>query len=388
MRVGADQSELAAEMLAILRRHYADPSDLARALAVASPAIFEGRTAVDRSLTLPHDVVVETVRRLRLSHTRRYTGHEIDYYHLLDAYSAIASFKKRVKALFPGGVRYPGIGLMPKLDTSGRWFVSAVVPGGPACRAGILAGDELVGCDDDPYRPVAAFDGKVGSSIALHYRRKAGEHTRTTMVQPVLHEPCSMFLRATRASARRIEASPNRVFGYAHPWSLAGARYWQTFVDSVWAVCQDCEGLILDLRGSIGGADPAYADFFIGASPELRLSSPLGSSPTLVNRRWRKRLIVLVDGSTTSGNEVLAYALQRAGVLLVGMRTAGAVSGATPFLLSDRSLLLVATHLVEVDGVVLEGRGVVPDHVVERHLAFSAGADAQMDAAIGVLLGS
>jgi carboxyl-terminal processing protease len=384
----ADQSELAAEMLAILRRHYADPSDLARTLAVASPATFKRRTATDPSLTPPHDVVVETISKLRLSHTRRYTGHEIDYYHLLDTYSAIASFKKQVKALFPGGVRYPGIGVLPKPDNSGRWFVSAVVPSGPAYLAGILAGDELVGSDNDAYRPVAAFDGKVSTSIAVHYRREAGEHTRTAMVRPVLHKPCSMFLRATRPSARRIEASPNRIFGYAHPWSLAGARYWQTFVDSVWTVCQDCDGLILDLRDSIGGADPAYADFFIGASPELRLFSPRGTSPTLVNRRWRKRLIVLVDGSTRSGNEVLAYALQRAGVPLVGTRTAGAVSAATPFLLSDHSLLLVATHLVEVDGVALEGRGVVPDHVVERDLAFSAGTDAQMNAAIGVLVGS
>ena len=48
----------------------------------------------------------------------------------------------------------------------------------------------------------------------------------------------------------------------------------------------------------------------------------------------------------------------------------------------------LATHLVEVDGVVLEGQGVCPDYEVEHKLAFSAGADPQMDAAIKVLRGS
>ncbi|WP_083846272.1 S41 family peptidase [Sinorhizobium sojae] len=67
-----------------------------------------------------------------------------------------------------------------------------------------------------------------------------------------------------------------------------------------------------------------------------------------------KPVILLVDGTTRSGNEVLAFALQRYGATVVGNRTAGAVVAARPFLLSDQSLLLVATHRVEVDGTDLE----------------------------------
>lgn len=81
---------------------------------------------------------------------------------------------------------------------------------------------------------------------------------------------------------------------------------------------------------------------------------------------------------------MLAFALQRNGATVVGNRTAGAVAAARPFLLSDQSLLLVATHRVEVDGTDLEGVGVAPDVLVEAALPYSAGADPILEAGLAL----
>jgi carboxyl-terminal processing protease len=92
--------------------------------------------------------------------------------------------------------------------------------------------------------------------------------------------------------------------------------------------------------------------------------------------------VLIVDETTRSGNEVLAFALQRAGCPVVGQRTAGEVAAAKPFLLSDCSLLLVATAQVTVDGTVLEGCGVTPDIEVVSPLPFAQASDPQFEAAI------
>ena len=61
------------------------------------------------------------------------------------------------------------------------------------------------------------------------------------------------------------------------------------------------------------------------------------------------------------------------------------MTGGSPLILSDASLLYLGVADVRVDGVRLEGVGVAPDVVVERPIPYAAGADPQVDAAIEVL---
>jgi C-terminal processing protease CtpA/Prc len=98
--------------------------------------------------------------------------------------------------------------------------------------------------------------------------------------------------------------------------------------------------------------------------------------------RWHKPLVGLIDEGTRSGLEVYAYALQQKGVPLVGTRTAGALLGARGYLLPDDSLLEIAVAGVELDGKVLEGKGVSPDVAVPFDLRYAAGRDPQLDAAL------
>ena len=101
--------------------------------------------------------------------------------------------------------------------------------------------------------------------------------------------------------------------------------------------------------------------------------------------RWRRPVVILIDGGTRSGKEVVTYGLQRHGVPVVGSRTAGALLAGRGFLLGDGSLLVLAVADVRVEGERLEGHGVVPDIEVPFPLPYAAGRDPQLDAALGEL---
>jgi carboxyl-terminal processing protease len=94
---------------------------------------------------------------------------------------------------------------------------------------------------------------------------------------------------------------------------------------------------------------------------------------------------VLVDHGTRSGKEILAHAFKTSKrAVLVGERTAGAVVGGRPYVLSDGSLLLIAVQDVQVDGVRLEGVGVEPDVEVKWDIRFAAGDDPQLKRALEI----
>ena len=100
---------------------------------------------------------------------------------------------------------------------------------------------------------------------------------------------------------------------------------------------------------------------------------------------WRRPLVLLVNGGSRSGKEIVASMLQKQRLaVLVGARTAGAVMTGRIFLLSDGALLYLAIGDVLVDGQRLEGAGVVPDVEVPDALEFAQGGDAQLDRALAV----
>jgi carboxyl-terminal processing protease len=371
----SDGKNVAAEILALLQDNYCDRDDLRRWLATTAA------TELPRATGTSHhrdDTIAEGLAQLRLSHTCRFTPDEIEYYHLLDAYAS-AGLAQRVRQIFPGGISYDGIGLLAKRQ-AGRFYASAVVPRGPAALGGIVRGDELLTVDDVPFSPVEAFKGRAGRSVSLQLRRSADGPIQRIHVTPRRLKPRALLKHATRFGTRIVDLGHASV-GYAKPWSLASDDHWQVLVGAIKTRLRACVALVLDLRQGIGGASPEYAEFFVGRAPELKLSAP-DFEPTFVNPRWHGRLVVLADETTRSGSEVLVFALRRAGVPVVGGRTAGAVTMAAPFLLADGSLLLVATHFVEVDGQTLEGQGILPDLVVDAPLAYAAGSDPALESAL------
>jgi carboxyl-terminal processing protease len=335
----------------------------------------------DLSGTAVSDAVTGWLATLRASHTGRYTPDQIDYYELIDIF-ARAVGSDTLKRLFPpeGAVTYPGIGIVPR-DIGGKLFVADVYDGSPAAEAGVKVGDEVLGVDGEPLAEIASFEGKVGERVTLQLRRSAGGPPISLSIPVQAIRPGEMLKKAIRSSVRVVERDGARI-GYVRLWSFANPGVEELLEELLTSEpLKSADGLVLDMRGRWGGAPPDAAEVFIGGTPPMTLIGRDGQERA-ANVRWRKPLVGIVDAGSRSGMEILAYSLQRAGVSLVGSKTAGAVLAGRAFMLRDDSLLLLAVMDVRVDGARLEGQGVSPSIDVPYDVRYAAGADPQLDRAV------
>ena len=98
-------------------------------------------------------------------------------------------------------------------------------------------------------------------------------------------------------------------------------------------------------------------------------------------------MVLLVDSHTRSSAEMMAFGFRRAKLgTIVGARTAGAVAAGRLYPTPGGGVLYLAVSLLILDGQILEQVGVAPDVSVPMPLAYAAGADPQLEAAIRIAI--
>lgn len=323
---------------------------------------------------------------LGTSHTAYYHPGQVEFHHLRDIFRR--AFLERGSKTPPRGTTgSTGIGIFTRM-IEGKRFVTGVIEGTPAHRAGLLVGDEIVSAGGERFEPVLSFDGKEGEAVRLEIRRAAETEELITMnVLPRFLSPSKMFLDAIDKSARLIDRDGVKV-GYVRIWSYAGPDNHRRLLDTLQAeMLRDADALVIDIRGGWGGARPDYLNVFNRNVPVMTMVGRNGEKRSF-DRQWRKPVVLLVDGETRSGKEIIAYGFKKHEVgPLVGSRTAGAVVFGKPFLLSNGALLYLANADVLVDGVRLEGTGVAPDIEVPFDVRYAAGTDPQLEEAIKAAAG-
>ena len=378
----AAAAPLIGEVGHLVSRHFYDPGTVERlwAGARATHAAALPAEPTDEEVAAALDAMLA---ELGASHTGHYAPDELAYYELLDIF-ARDDWATRLERLFPEGeVAYTGIGVVPR-TLDGRVFLAGIYHGGPAARAGLQVGDEIVAADGEPFDPIASFGDKAGQPVMLTVRRVEEGPSFPVEVVPVRIRPNELFLDAMRASVRVVEREGRRL-GYVRIWSYARRQYHRLLIEELAeGRLKDVDGLVLDLRGGWGGARPDYVELFAGGAPIMTYTGRDGDE-SYASFRWRRPVVVLVDEGTRSGKEVVTFGLQRQGVPVVGTRTAGALLAGRGFLLRDGSLLVLAVSDVRVEGERLEGRGVIPDIEVPFRLPYAAGRDPQLEAALAEL---
>jgi len=320
---------------------------------------------------------------LAASHTGHYTPADPAYYQLLDIFSG--AFRRALRQVFPNGqVTYPGIGIFTR-RIGDKTFISGVLDGLPAAKAGLRVGDELLAADGSPYQPIRSFTTKVNQEVTLQVRRSLDGPPQDIVVVPEQLKPNEAFLQAMQASARIINADGVKI-GYIHVWSYAGAQYQRLLEREIFSgTLKEAEALVVDLRDGWGGAQAQYLDPFTAQGPTVTMVDRDGDV-SVSNVKWRKPVVMLVNDGTRSGKEILAYGFKKYGLgEVIGTRTAGAVLAGRAFLLSDGSLLLLAVADVRVDGQRLEGLGVTPTIEVPFAVEYAQGKDPQLERAIEIL---
>ena len=356
---------------------------------------YEERIKPAQSIEEASVVINQMLGELNTSHTRFYSRLEPAYYQLLGVFDR-GDFAQEIAKLFPDGkLEYTDIGIFTK-DINGKTFITAILDGSPAAKAGLKVGDAVLTVDGKPYQPIQSFVDKADREVKISIQRTPdAKSIEDITVIPKKLYPNTLFLEAMRESIKIIERdralpgakSDRQKIGYVHIWSYAGDQYQQLLGDEIaYGKLKDADSLILDLRDGWGGANPNYLAIFAEKVPVLTRIPRDGIKRNL-DYQWRKPVVMLVNNGSRSGKEILAYGFKKYGLgKVIGTKTAGAVVGGSPFLLNDGNLLYLAVVDVLVDGERLEGKGVIPDIEVPFPLEYAQGKDPQLERAIDVLL--
>jgi carboxyl-terminal processing protease len=322
------------------------------------------------------------LHELPTSHLGYYTPADTAYYDLIAILSSNANALEGGPA--PSDVSYAGIGVFTR-RIDGKTFITGLLAGFAAERAGLLVGDEIIDVDGMPFAPVASFQGTIGTETSVAIRRTRDGPIQRIIVVPETIVPSGAYREAMEASAKVIEAAGFSI-GYVRGWTL----YDKDYVNALLAILlrgslSNADALILDMRDGWGGGSPDFLQYFDRHLPLVQLTDR-GGTPHIGNTRWRAPVVLLVNQGTRSMKEIFAYGFQKYGYGdLVGERTAGAVLGARGILLED-GLLILPMFSIQTDGETLEGRGVAPTVEVPFDIRYAEGRDPQLDRAVEALV--
>eukprot|EP00475_Leptophrys_vorax_P000647 TRINITY_DN10365_c0_g1_i1.p1 TRINITY_DN10365_c0_g1~~TRINITY_DN10365_c0_g1_i1.p1 ORF type:complete len:622 (+),score=6.61 TRINITY_DN10365_c0_g1_i1:88-1866(+) len=276
-----------------------------------------------------------------------------------------------------------GVGLLLATDqSSGRLVVLSPIEGGPADRAGIQSGDELLAIDHAPLRglsgPEAAdlLRGRAGTAVTITLR-PADVHVDTpdslegsTEVQ-LLREPIELSPVFATLLPHQSPDGGDVATGY-----IRLAQFSQNAAFDMYSAIQRLEGqgatnYILDLRNNPGGlvrSGLEIARMWLDSGATLvntvdRSGSVEAISLMQSTAVTHRPLTVLVNHGSASASEIVAGALHDNGrATLIGDTTYGKGRIQTVFELTDGSALFVTVAkylspaLHEIDRI-----GIAPD---------------------------
>lgn len=408
LRAGAgtvvDLPKLFDAVVETIEQKFVDPEILKRIGWRARAADVRHSVLTSASTEAAVNAINALLAELHTSHTGLYAPDDHRYYLTLDALNGAGGTRDLITERFWGtGPYYPGIGIFTA-NVEGRHFIDGILEGSPADKAGLKFGDEVLSVDGRPFTPVAAFRGKIGSTVDIEIRRVRDAKPARHGVEVIPIIPSVAFSDAVKASARVIERNGRRI-GYVHVWAITDARALRAALAAIHADGSDDAGkapdaLVVDLRGRVGGtigtAD-RMLDFLGTASKPYfgtvrfidrtgKDSVPSADTTRSHPKPFPGRSVILIDHQTRSAGEIMAHGYKRSrfGVVF-GTPTAGAATSGTPFAMPGGFMLYVAAAKLEFDGESLEGKGVMPDHRVERPLPYAAAADPVLDAAVEFL---
>ena len=291
------------------------------------------------------------------------------------------------------GRSFGGIGIVVAADPSGAYRVDRVFDAGPAARAGLEPGDRIVAIDGQP----AA--GLTSGAIAKLLRGPVGTVVRLAITRDADTPELALLLTLTRAAVTPPDVATRMLphaIGYVALRSFGPAAGQQVHAALTGLHAQGARSIVLDLRGNGGGYESSavrVASAFVPAGPIVitlanhghrTVTSADGSAPPSLP------LVVLVDGDSASGSELVTGAIADHGLgTIVGTRTFGKGLVQTMFPLPDGSAMKVTTaRYFTPDGRDIDRIGITPDVVVSEPADAQRGVpghDAQLDAALLLL---
>jgi carboxyl-terminal processing protease len=268
--------------------------------------------------------------------------------------------------------RFEGLGIEITIK-DGILTVVSPIEGTPAYKAGVLAGDQIIKINGESTKNFTLMDsvkrlrGPKGTKVTITIMREGVTKPRDfTLVRDVIP------VRSVRHELLE------KKYGYIR-LSQFQEKTDGDFEKAMKALEEESKGtlkgLVLDLRNNPGGLleqAVKIADRFIesgiivtidGRREEVKQKWPAHPDGTVT----RYPLVVLVNGGSASGAEIVAGAIQDHGLgILVGTQTFGKGSVQTIIPLKDGSgLKLTTARYYTPSGRSIQAKGIVPDIIVK-----------------------
>jgi carboxyl-terminal processing protease len=265
---------------------------------------------------------------------------------------------------------FGGVGLEVSM-ADGLLKVVAPYDGTPGAKAGILANDVIVSVDDVSVhgltlnQAVGKMRGPVNSKVKLKIvRQNVDDPIEFTVVRDTIRIP------AVRSRVEGADVGYIRIISF-NQQTNDGFR--QAVADISKQVANDnLKGYIIDLRNSPGG----LLDQVVAVSDDLLERGEIVSTSGRTAQESRhfsakrgditrgKRLVVLINGGTASGSEIVAGALQdNKRATIIGTRSfgKGSVQTIVPLGPDRGALRLTTSRYYTPSGKSIQATGIVPD---------------------------
>ena len=210
---------------------------------------------------------------------------------------------------------FSGIGIQFTIQDD-TIHINSVIQGGPSEKVGLMAGDRIVAIDD------SAFVGKIVTNNESMKRLKGekGSKVKLGIFRPGEKDILHFTVVRGDIPVKSIDAAYmlNEKFGYIKVNKFGETTYPEFLIALAKLNQENCQGIIIDLRGNTGGYMVASIQMINELLPNKRLivytqgrksprenytSNGTGSSQKIP-------LIVLVDEASASASEIFAGAIQ------------------------------------------------------------------------------
>ncbi len=286
-----------------------------------------------------------------------------------DPYSSYLDRDAYLESLHSLEGKYEGIGAEVS-TVEGQAVIMSVYAGSPAEKAGLEPGDVILAVNGEDVQGLGLMD------IVLKVRGPKGTPVTVTVLRSGAGG--GFDLTMTRDEVYEKSVAFEMIGEYAH---IAISQFAEKTDEELGRVLEQLEtngarGIVLDLRYNPGGlldsvVDSASRFLKEGVVFSVRYSDGREEVYKVRDKKTTTDLpmVVLVNGFSASGSEVVAGALQDHGRALIAGSTTfgkGSVNALTP-IGADQGMYITIARWLTPDGHLIEQNGIEPDEYLSIH---------------------
>ena len=286
---------------------------------------------------------------------------------------------------------FEGIGAY--VDTSGAFLtITKPIPGSPAEKAGLMAGDQIIAVDG------VDMTGVSPEEVRTKVIGPAGSTVHLTVHRPGQSAPLQFDIVRAQINIPSVSGKmlPNGI-AYVQITDFGQTTSDELKTTLTTLLAQNPKGLILDLRDNPGGYLNTAVDVvsqFVDHGPVVFEQTADGNKKEYDampgGLATKIPMVVLMNANSASASEITAGALQDDGrAKLVGVVSygKGSVQIRVPLSNNEGAVAITIAHWLTPKGTLIDKKGLTPDVYVTMTAAdINAGLDPQLDAASQTLL--